>query len=463
MPDSVGSDTTAAAAPTVAPEKQAKVEQLDESQPFYSSYVSKARKTTVLEMLKGLALITVILWIALPIFWGSNWLLLRYFSQMTLTIVDFESPAIGAGNAAVGPLLVQMAEEMNTSPTRPHLGFHVQQASEYPDGPQGVKDAVGFSHYWGGIVINSNCTTAWQDALQQGNASYDPTGCVGVIYSSARFYQITLLYLELMMASFVSQGLKRAGRQALQSYVNTNLNTANALNLAATVPQALATPFSYYVDDVRPINHWAVAAPFEAALIYYIILAFQIAVWGNASRQKTGWNKKLTYPSLVLWRIGLPILWYFWISLMFSLLFKAFLIPTDAAFSNGVGFMVLWMLNWVAMMAVGLALESMISLLGAEFAPFFLIIWIILNITSSFQPIELMEKFYNFLRWLPFVNIVEAYKIITHNTRETHMLGLYFGILFAITAVNMIAIALFVAVERRREEKQMPNKSTLAM
>lgn len=73
-------------------------------------------------------------------------------------------------------------KEMNTSPERPHLGFQVQQASEYPEGALGVKDAVGLSRYWGGIIINSNCTTAWQDALQTGNASYDPTGCVGIIY-----------------------------------------------------------------------------------------------------------------------------------------------------------------------------------------------------------------------------------------------------------------------------------------
>lgn len=64
-------------------------------------------------------------------------------------------------------------------------------------------------------------------------------------------------------------------------------------------------------------------------------IRYQIAVWGNAARQKHGWNKKLKYPSLVLWRIGLPIVWYFWISLMFSLLFKAFLIPTEAAFGHG--------------------------------------------------------------------------------------------------------------------------------
>lgn len=76
-----------------------------------------------------------------------------------------------------------------------------------------------------------------------------------------------------MMKTFVSQGLQKASKQALQNYLNGNLNTDAALSTAANVPQAFATPFSYYTDDVRPINRWAIAAPFEAALIYYIIMA----------------------------------------------------------------------------------------------------------------------------------------------------------------------------------------------
>lgn len=65
------------------------------------------RSPTDLHFLK-----TVILWIALPIFWGSVWLLLRYFNQLTVTVVDFESPLLGE-DAALGPLMVTMARETN--------------------------------------------------------------------------------------------------------------------------------------------------------------------------------------------------------------------------------------------------------------------------------------------------------------------------------------------------------------
>lgn len=424
-----------------------------EKRSFWSRDVKDARKKTALDMLKGLALITVILWIALPIFWGSNWLLLRYFNQLTIVAVDFESPQLGQ-NAAVGPVLTQMAQETNVQTMRPHLGFDIRDASSYPRGVDQVKEDVGFSRYWGAIVVYPNCTSTWTSSLQNGNASYDPTGCMGVFYSGARFYQITLLYLAPFMARFAGKVAQQASTQAVTTYLNNNAGNAAALATAANSPQAFATPFSFFNEDVKPINQWAAAAPFEAALIYYIIISFQIAVWGNAARQKTGWNKKLHYHWLVIFRLAVPMIDYIWISLNFTLLFKAFLIPNDVSFGNVGGFFALWSLNYLALCALGLALEVMISVLTAEFAPFFLIIWIILNLTSSFQPIELMEKFYRFLYWTPFLNTIEGYKIISYGTREPHQIGLRYGVLIAIIAVHIIAMCLAVALERWRDERQ---------
>lgn len=35
---------------------------------------------------------------------------------------------------------------------RPHLGFAVTDASDYPNGPSDVKEAIGYSQYWGGTA-----------------------------------------------------------------------------------------------------------------------------------------------------------------------------------------------------------------------------------------------------------------------------------------------------------------------
>jgi hypothetical protein len=433
-----------------------------EKEYFWSKNLKDARKKTALDMLKGMALITgassslalttvfsacfpenadflIPLYLHLPLFVPSllllqlysgslyrssgdpsegdlpdrrirtkskiSYLLLRYFNQLTVVTVNFEGQ-----DGAVGPLLTQMAQETNAQSMRPHLGFAIREASSYPNGVEGVKQDVGLSNYWGAVVVYPNCTSTWTSSLQTGNTSYDPTGCIGVFYSGARFYQITLLYLAPFMAQFAGAVAKMASNQALSNFLTNNAGNAATLATAANVPQALATPFSFYNEDVgscsrqdlwpagtdiiffsitlqvRPIkdNEWAVAAPFEAGLIYYLLIAFQIAVWGNAARQKTGWNKKLHYHWLVTFRLAIPMIDYIWVSLMFSLLFKAFQIPTDAAFGNGKshvlleadlqliwlsivgGFFALWSLNYLAICAVGLALEVMVSVLGGE-------------------------------------------------------------------------------------------------
>lgn len=177
---------------------------------------------------------------------------------------------------------------------RPHLGFAITEASEYPNGAIDVKEAIGYSKYWGGahekapvnvlleimltagsyvaIVVYPNCTSTWRTAVRNGIASYDPTGCVGIFYSGARFYQVSLLYLAPFMKRFAEQVAQQASTQVLTQYIISIQGNATALTLLAQVPQAVSSPFSLYQEDVRPINQWAVAAPFEAALIYYLIL-----------------------------------------------------------------------------------------------------------------------------------------------------------------------------------------------
>ncbi len=41
------------------------------------------------------------------------------------------------------------------------------------------------------------------------------------------------------------------------------------------------------------------------------------------------------------------------------------------------GFLVFWMLSYVGMLAIGLAIEAMFTILNIRFTPFFLITWII--------------------------------------------------------------------------------------
>lgn len=76
------------------------------------------------------------------------------------------------------------------------------------------------------------------------------------------------------MQEAAQMALKQAGNTAVSDYLQSIDGNAAALTTAATVPQAIGTPFGLFTDDLRPIQthdslgrrdsgSWAVAAPFE--------------------------------------------------------------------------------------------------------------------------------------------------------------------------------------------------------
>ncbi|KAL7007781.1 hypothetical protein EMMF5_002857 [Cystobasidiomycetes sp. EMM_F5] len=48
---------------------------------------------------------------------------------------------------------------------------------------------------------------------------------------------------------------------------------------------------------------------------------------------------------------------------------------------------------------------------------------------------------------------LEAYKVLFYGTRTQSSLGLFYGVLVAILFINFAGIAVFVAVERIRDDK----------
>jgi hypothetical protein len=84
----------------------------------------------------------------------------------------------------VGPSVVQSLLQINQG-SGAHVTYYNMPTSDFPNGPSDVMQSVGYNEAWGAVVIYPNATTAWLNAVQNGDSSYDPTGCVGIFYSGA--------------------------------------------------------------------------------------------------------------------------------------------------------------------------------------------------------------------------------------------------------------------------------------
>lgn len=393
---------------------------------------------------------TLVLWATLPIFWGSTLLLENYFYRLDVHVVDFDSVASGA-DAIAGPYIASSLQAVAAA-SGPHLNYQVVDPSIYPGGPSQVMEAVKHSGPWAAVVIFNNATSSYRNAITTGDAAYDPSGTVGIYYSGARFYQIVLLFIVPLLEKNVYSGLSTAAQAASQQFLCGATATAGALTTAGASPQAIGNAFGYFLYDVNPITAWASAAPMEAGLIYLTIFTFHYALISFFGRTFSGLQNKLKFWNLVGMRLTSCAVMYFFLALWYACLNRAFQEPLQSSVGKA-GFVVLWMLTWITLFAVGLAMESMISLLTPRFFPFFLIFWIITNLSSSFLPLELMQRFYWWGYGWPFYQNVQATKIIMYGNQPTHILGRYFGVLIAWAVVNVVALILCSWVERRRGDR----------
>lgn len=138
---------------------------------------------------------------------------------------------------------------------------------------------------------------------------------------------------------------------------------------------------------------------------------------------------------------------------MYTLGVLAFSIPLVGHFdSRAEGFMALWMLNWCTMGACGLVMESIFTLIGMQWAPFFLNVWLIANASGSFASFESMAGFYRYGYAMPFYQCIQATRTIVFGTKSH--LSVNFGVLVAWIVVGWAGIVGFTAWRIRKGKSE---------
>jgi hypothetical protein len=93
------------------------------------------------------------------------------------------------------------------------------------------------------------------------------------------------------------------------------------------------------------------------------------------------------------------------------------------------------MLNWVGMAALGLPSENMTMFLGMPWNALWLIFWVLLNVSTAFNALDLAPGFFRWGYVWPLHRIEEATKTIIFDMHSR--MGLDFGILIGWVCVSI--------------------------
>ncbi|KIM42629.1 hypothetical protein M413DRAFT_408539 [Hebeloma cylindrosporum] len=392
--------------------------------------VKKARMVYLRSFLLGLFMVVLAMFSIFSIYWGSLWKIPAH--PLEGWIVDFDEGVVG--QAAIAAL-----------PNSSIIAWRIIPGTEFPGGVSEIMDKVKDDQTWIAVAVNQGASSRLEASIVNPDPSYNGADAITVYAAEARnenayralirpFMQTTLDIFALNFATQLAPQLSSA---------------PDIASLLSTSPQTVVSPVSYTIVNLLPFDQPVASAVAFVGLIYCLILTFFVVMIAYGAREESGINKMLTYRSLVIVRLVTSTLGYLALSFCYTIFNLAFKLNIWHRYGS-VAFLLFWMLNWVGMCSVGLALEAVISILTPKYVPFFLILWIIVNVSVSVYPIDVLPRIYHYGYAAPFYNVSNSIRSLVFGTRN--ILGLNFGVLIAWVVVSCITLPFIQLIVRRKQE-----------
>ncbi|KAI3327803.1 MNNG and nitrosoguanidine resistance protein [Xylariaceae sp. AK1471] len=477
---------------------------------FWHPKMSKVRAHVLMLWARTIIILMAFIFAALSLYWAVIYNVRSNLRALEVHVVDFDGqmPPYDNVTPVVGPAMTDLIQQIQAMPLQPSLGYRIVPPAHYNYSPIAVRQGVYNWDAWASIIINPNATALLLEAVTIGNASYDPTGAIQYIIQTARQETNTYNYILPELQKLTSQFTSQFGASwSKMLFTNTSFSPLALAQAPAAVNPAVV-PLQI---DLRPFAPSTATPAVSIGLIYLIIVAFfsftfflpihnvrflsfvtdaypipisfslpsihegsidmgeyrcrcLLTCSGKQKYVQPQGHPPLHFWHLIVWRWLATVVSYFLVSLTYSLVSLAFGVPfwrppgsatevtlNATAYGRG-SFVVYWMLNFVGMIALGIACENVAMILGQPWTALWLIFWVITNVATSFYALELAPAFFRWGRAWPLHHIVQASRQIIFDLKSE--IGLNFGVLFAWAAVNTALFPLCCYFMRWRTEHE---------
>ncbi|KAL0934877.1 mnng and nitrosoguanidine resistance protein [Colletotrichum truncatum] len=440
---------------------------------WWHPHLARVRRHTSLLWVRNTVIICVTTFAILCLYWGLVFNIEENLTSLVCYVVDFDGQAAPYDNITplIGPMVTNLANETLWSST-PSIGYQIRSASEFNYDPMQVRLAVYHFRAWSAIIVNSNATTLLQNAVAVGNSSYDPTGAIQVITMSGRDSFMTYSYILPDLNTFAQKLTSQFGRVWGDMIMANQSLTKETLRQAASAVNPAISPLML---DLRPFGPPAATPAATFGLSFLIVhFGFTYYLADDMKCITPEGHPPVHYWHHVIRRWSTLMASYFFLSLAYCLISLAFQVPLSnppaspvevAENPNAFGkasFIVLWMLHFLGMAALGMACENMAMVIGSRWVGLWLIFWTLTNTITGFWPPDIAPGFYRWAYAWPYHHVVEGSRQILFDLHSR--IGLNFGVLTAWVCVNTLFFGPACYIMRwkderktRKQEKHLPH------
>ncbi|EDK43843.1 hypothetical protein LELG_02022 [Lodderomyces elongisporus NRRL YB-4239] len=402
---------------------------------FFSEDYKHHRRRLVKRFLLNNLMLCVFILAAFSIYWGSYYQRSSRYKNLKMLVVIEDDQTIEGVEPVFGNSMDQL---LRSATAKEHGDWYIYSLTQFKKradvNENSIEDEINrlihHQEYWSSIHVLPNATYNYYNALKNGDSSYNVTANTVISrYETGRDFLNMQLYITPQVQAIEKLWLKEQPNM-VSKIINSTIDINSASKIAL-----LSLPLVFEFLDRAPFTDPVLVAPCQVGFIYMIILTFFVFNFFTEAHQiaaKSGVKK----PHFMLYRYLSSILTYVIISLFFGLVTLAFQVDFTVTYGKS-GFLVYWCIAFLTMCAVGLANEIMAMTLIMIHPPFlgcWMLSWVVINISPTFGPIALMNRFYRYGYAIPIHNSFEATKTVFFDVYKGQ-LGRNFGILIAWWAV----------------------------
>lgn len=333
--------------------------------------------------------------------WGSN----GRVSALNVLWLDLDGGVVGKS--------VTQAYQALQGPDFPSLEKKSASGDAASQSLAGALEAVRSGSYWAAFVVNPKASSTLANALAGGNAArtYNASNALTYVWNEVRYPPFSD---EALMANFETlarrteqEYLQRHGQAALQQVQQQAANQSNNSSASAAVLQVLFHPIGISGVNIMPTTNPTRLLFNTATMVMPVLQQFFFVLILNGLSDELGVYKHVPSTTTGLLRVVFAV--------TYTCLSAGAMAGYIWAFRenwavSGRQFALTWATLWLLHGVHFVVVDSAAAFWPVPAMPFFILTWIVLNLSSSVSPLELNASFY---RWGYALPDNEAYALLT--------------------------------------------------
>lgn len=292
-----------------------------------------------------------------------------------------------------------LAASYNTLRSNEFPTVEFQNTSTHYPNPAAVREAVCRGGYWGAVYVHAGAAARLSGAAA-GNASepYQANDTITYIYNQARYTTTveSAIHSNLETLIEATRGTYYATAGGRAALVQLNRTDAAAV-------QAYLNPIQASPDVITPTLQGSRAFYNTLNIVFPILITFFFMLAVNGVGEAQGLARRLRRRQFWLLRFALGKVYALMAALVITAYIWAF--REDWAVDTAV-FSKNWMIVWFQVDINWQVFDAFIgTFVPVQFTSFFMLTWVVLNVTSAVFPIEMTPGFYRVSYAFPGRNI----------------------------------------------------------